>query len=157
MTALPLPGARRIFCGLALLALSLGAHGGQALLQDRAQIEEQLKQAQQCCVVDARSRLRRMRQPIPEAVIYDADTVLTPTSTVVVVADDDGQAVEVAQGIVKKSGAQLVLAVKGGYATWDRIARAQRAASPPVGGSFVIPKNTCESGTTLQILKSDQK
>lgn len=157
MNVFPLIRRRRTLVGSVLLVLSLGAHGGQALLQDRGQIEDHLKVARQCCVVDARSVLQRMQTPIPEAVIYGADTALKPTSTVVVVADDDRKAVAVAESIVKASGAKLVLAVKGGYRTWNQIARAQRAASPPAGGTFVIPKNTCESGTSIQILKSDKK
>jgi hypothetical protein len=80
---------------------------------------------------------------------------ITPTAAVVVVADNDRLAKKIAGELDAAYPGNRIIAVQGGAGVWDAalMVASQAAASTP-GFSFVIPKNTCESGTAIQQLKS---
>lgn len=65
-------------------------------------------------------------------------------------ADDDAAALSAARTLAKATG-KLSFALKGGMDAWMQMAKqpAPAAAAP----AFVIPRNTCESGSTLQEYK----
>jgi len=81
---------------------------------------------------------------------------------VVVIADRDQDALGIAHALGRKHPGKPIFAVKGGVATWKAVtlsllmaAGMDGATSGPV--SFVIPANTCEQGTPLQVLRPDKK
>ena len=80
---------------------------------------------------------------------------INPTAGVVVVADDDGAALKVAEAIAAAHHGTSVFAVEGGAAAWERVVGAI-SAEPPGGRAtqFIIPKNTCEQGPALQQLRT---
>lgn len=136
----------------ALLALPALA---AVTLQDRSEIVETLKSTPPCCVVDGRSPGPRLLRPLKDAVVWQKGMRITPTGAVVVIADDDKAVLALARRIAKQFHAKTVVAVKGGIDTWrDVLAAAQEPGMP---ATFVIPKNTCEQGTPLQILRSNRK
>lgn len=137
---------------LAAVFLLAGAGSATAAtaLQDREQLLATLKDSPPCCVIDARSRGQRLLRPLKDALVWKKGLRIAPTSAVVVVADDDAKALAVGRAIEKSSAAPQVLAVKGGYATWHGIV----AVDSGMPATFIIPKNTCESGTPIQTLRS---
>lgn len=148
-----------------LMAGLLASWAAQAAvtLLDLAGIETALERGAPCCVVDARSEAVRKSRPLVDAVVYRAGVKIHPTAAVVVIADTDRQALSVGRALARDNGAKEVVAVKGGMPTWLAFAerQAQGAGEPGAPGgaamSFVIPKNTCESGTPLQELRSGRK
>jgi hypothetical protein len=138
-----------------LLALAATGALAATTLGDRVQIVEALKSSPPCCVVDARSSALRMLRPLKDAVVWNADTRIVPSGTVVVIADGDKEALAVAHRIEKRFKAKDVLAVKGGVDTWREILAASE--EPGMPATFVIPKNTCEQGTPLQTLRSNKR
>ena len=129
------------------LAAPLLANGDQALAA--------LKETPPCCVVDARNEIRRKLRPLADAVVWNERTVIQPTGTVVVIADDDRAARTVGRAIEKRFKARHVLAVKGGIDAWDVVVR--EAQEPGMPATFVIPRNTCEQGPPLQTLRSNKR
>lgn len=136
-----------------LLALAGAAQAG-TMLGDRLHVVEALKYSPPCCVVDARAPGPRLLRPLRDAVPWGKDLRITPSGTVVVIADDDQAALAVARRIAKRFRAKDVLAVKGGFDTWRDILEA--AQEPGMPATFVIPMNTCEQGKPLQILRSNR-
>ena len=143
---------RQVKCWLAALVVlaAAGPAAAATTLQDREQLLAALKDVSPCCVIDARSRGKRLLHPLKDALAWKKGLHITPTSAVVVLADDDATALAVGRSIEKSSAAAQVLAVKGGYETW----RAITALDSGMPATFVIPKNTCESGTAIQTLRS---
>lgn len=146
--------------GVMAFGLSQGAWA-QASLRDEVDLIEQLKPSPPCCVIDARAESARHKRPLPEALVYRADLRIVPTAAVVVVADDNAAALKVADKLAEQHPGKSIYAVRGGASAWGFVtkalekAQASSAGAPPAGGiGFVIPKNTCESGTSLQLLNS---
>lgn len=143
----------RFSLAIAVATAASAAWGGVTALRDQAELESLLKRAPPCCIIDARPERVRKLLPLANTVPYRQDLRIDPTSVVVVIAETDGQAVEIGDAIAKTNNAKDVVAVKGGASTWRALAGDDPAAS---GGSaplrFVIPKNTCEQGTPLQTL-----
>ncbi len=134
--------------------LTASAWAGAALL-DGAQLTENMKAGEFCCVVDAREEGRRKQRPIPFAVTHQDGLKLAPGGFAVVVSDDDTKALTIAEALAAQAG-KPVYAVKGGYDVWrqtpEGLARAGTAqiATPR---NFVIPSNTCTQGQSLQEFK----
>lgn len=109
-------------------------------------------------MIDGRGEASRRKQPLGDALPYVKGMKITPTAAVVVVADNDRLAKKIAGELDAAYPGKRIIAVQGGVGVWEAalMAASQAAASKP-GFSFVIPKNTCESGTPLQQLKSGLK
>ncbi|MBI3140313.1 MAG: hypothetical protein HYZ19_00445 [Rhodocyclales bacterium] len=135
-----------------LLGLALPALAGVAL-RDRAALEEFLKTGIPCCIIDARSAASRRLAPLANTLVYRKGLKINPTGVVVVVADTDARAVQVGEALAGASKAKDVYAVQGGAATWRAVTGGSAFAGLP--RSFVIPKNTCESGVPLQELRTE--
>lgn len=152
---------RLIFGGMAILAtVTAGAAWSAAALRTESELVLDLKAQPPCCVIDARSAARRAQQPLADALTYQIDLRINPTSIVIVIGDDDRSALKIAKAIAADHPDKLIYGVRGGLKTWDAVSHTlatQHQASSgaaPANISFVIPKNTCESGTTLQELIS---
>lgn len=136
----------------------------QATLRDEVDLIEALKHTPPCCVIDARSDAKRQQHTLADALTYRPGLSIVPTASVIVVGDDNQGALKVAEGLAKQHPGKTIYAVRGGASAWefvrkalDKVTASSTAGAPPVGGSFVIPKNTCESGETLQVLTSKPK
>lgn len=147
-----------------LLAISMGwslAACAQASLRDEVDLIEALKHQPPCCVIDARSDAQRQQRALADALTYRPGLRIVPTASVIVVGDDNQSALTVADSLAKQHPGKIIYAVRGGVTAWefvrkalDKVSASSEVGAPPPGGSFVIPKNTCESGETLQILSS---
>lgn len=127
----------------------------EVALRDRVQTVVALKSSPACCVVDARSQGPRTLRPLTDAVVWGKDLRITPSGTVVVIADNDQTALAVARQIERRFKAKDVVAVKGGFDVWRDIQLA--AQEPGMPATFVIPMNTCEQGKPLQTLRSNKR
>lgn len=116
-------------------------------LRDTASLQAFLAGGTPCCVIDARNAARRLSAPLADALPYRKDLKINPTGVVVVIADTDARAIEVGKALERSSKARDVYAVKGGARSWRA---ATGAAASGMPGGFIIPKNTCESGTAIQ-------
>lgn len=150
--------------GPLLTALGLtiaGAAQAQASLKDKAQLVTALSARPQCCVIDGRNADSRKREVLDNALLWRADLKINPTATVVVVADRDPDALGIAKALERKYPGKVILAVKGGVATWKATTFALLAGSANGGAgglvNFVIPANTCEQGKPLQELRPERK
>lgn len=137
-------------------AMALPALAGTSALLDAAQLKEMLQKNQPCCVIDARSEVKRMLYPLAFAVAYSTDIKPKAGAYAVVIGDSDQQSLKTAQAISRRSG-ENAHAVKGGYTTWQQLMRGdgQRSGMPTANmpQSFIIPSNTCETGPALQEYK----
>jgi len=145
--------------GLLRLCVAVAAFGaalawGDARLLAKAPLVQALKGQAPCCVVDARADAQRQARPINEALPYRPGMTINPSATVVVVADTDAAALQVAKQLEKAYPGKAIAAIKGGQPVWEAILIDQQAAAGSVQGSrsFVIPRNTCEQDTPLQTL-----
>lgn len=131
-----------------------------AFLRDAAELISVLKSEPPCCVIDARSPEQQRKHPLAEALPYRADLRIIPSASVVVVADRDKIALAVAVALAKRYPGKVIYAVKGGVTAWESVLKAlsgpavSTGPDAPGGINFVIPRNTCESGTPLQFLRS---
>lgn len=141
--------------GWLLLGACVSAHAAVARLQDEAQLVATLARSPQCCVVDARSAQHRKDAALAGALAYSDTLRIKPTSTVIVLADDDARALVVAKALAGTSP-HPVYAVKGGYMAWQSVVlRLQaEAAKPGSKFSFVIPHDTCQQGTPLHVFEA---
>lgn len=141
---------------LAGWALAMPALAGTSVLLDAGQLTEMLKKNQPCCLVDARSEVKRKLHPVGFAVVYSDSIKPKAGAYAVVIGDSDPQALKTAQAISRRSG-QDVYAVKGGYATWQTVrpgdGRIVGAPAVTMPQSFIIPSNTCETGPALHEYK----
>lgn len=134
-------------------ACTLTSAHAEVRLLDKASLTQALERQPQCCVVDGRSAQRRDAQPLAESLPYRPGMKVAATATVVVVADSDADALRIANAIGKSHPGKPIVALEGGFAAWDAIQTEQQRGQPPRSGlRFVIPRNTCESGTPLQTL-----
>lgn len=152
---------RGAVCALASFA-SLGAWA-QASLRDEVDLIERLKSNPPCCVIDARPGAARQKHPLADVLVYRADLRIVPTATVVVVGEDNAGALKVAEKLARQHPGKAIYAVRGGVTAWEFVSKAlekvqaSNTGAPPAGGiGFVIPKNTCESGTSLQELTTKE-
>lgn len=128
--------------------------GGDALIAA-------LQASPPCCVIDGRNALNRAKAVLPEALPYRPDLRITPTATIVVLADSDSEALRLAGLFAQQHPGKPIVAVKGGLPGW-RSATAAPAGktlgdgAPGATLQFVIPHNTCETGTPLQKLQRNK-
>jgi hypothetical protein len=133
------------------------------VLRDSAELSEALKIEPPCCVIDARSVNSQRKHPLADAVLYRPGLQIIPTATVIVVGDQDKDAMKAGAALAKRHPSKTIFAVKGGVVAWEAVLKSLAGVSASrspgaVGGiSFVIPHNTCETGTPLQILQSKPK
>jgi hypothetical protein len=138
---------------LALLVAAPLAHAAPKLL-DKSAIVKVLAGNPPCCVVDARGQQSRAARPLKDAVVYRPALKINPTATVVVVADSDQRAIAVARALDKAHPGKPIVGVKGGFPVWESILLDRAHEAGAEGGmTFVIPRNTCEQDTPLQIMK----
>jgi hypothetical protein len=159
------PLARSHWIAWALSVTLLGAasvHAG-VVLRDAAELTQALKRQPACCVIDARSEDQQLKTPLADALRYRPGLQIIPTASVIVVADHDQEAMAIGAILLKQHPGKAIYAVKGGVATWEFVRKSlektssSQAPSGAPGISFVIPHNTCETGTPLQILQSNPK
>lgn len=148
---------------LALLASASASSYAEASLRDEVDLMETLKKQPPCCVIDARSDASQAKHTLADALKYRPGLRIVPTASVVVVGDDNSAALKVAQALAKQHPDKNIYAVRGGVTAWafvrkalDKVA-ASSSGAPPAGVSFVIPHNTCETGTPLQVLSGSTK
>jgi len=134
-------------------------HAG-VTLRGEAELSEALKSRPPCCVIDARSEDNQRKHPLADALRYRPGLTIIPTAAVIIVADHDKDASKIGMILAGQHPGKIIYPVKGGVATWESVLKSLRAVSsskaPGVatGFSFVIPHNTCETGTPLQTLTS---
>lgn len=126
----------------------------EAALLDGAQLSERMNAGESCCVVDAREEGRRKQRPVPFALTYRDGLKLRAGGFAVVLADEDGNALAIAEALAADAG-KTVYAVKGGYDVWRLTPEGlARAGAPRIAPrSFVIPSDTCAQGAPLQEFK----
>jgi hypothetical protein len=145
---------RMLSCGcLALLLLPTLSFGAEGLLLEEDALSAKLDQAQDYQLLDARSAAAQRNIPIAFSTRYQITTPIKK-GLVLIVADTDAAALEIAKSIPAASD-RFVFAVKGGGQAWQRVV-AKATLGTSVSGSFVIPKNTCEQGKPMQELKRDK-
>lgn len=148
-------------CVLSGLLVSNLGHAELALLGGD-ELSFILRDAPPCCVIDGRKELNRLKTPLLEAQPYHPGFSINPSATVVVLADSDNEALRIARILERQHPGKPILAVKGGLNAW-LAATANPSSKPEVEGApgatlqFVIPHNTCETGTPLQKLQSKKK
>lgn len=158
-----LPFVFRSVAFSAIATWGLAVHAG-ASLRDKVDLIESLKHTPPCCVIDARSDAQRQQHALADSLPYRPGLRIVPAASVIVVGDDNQSALKVAEVLAKQHAGKTIYAVRGGVIAWefvrnalDKVSASSEVGAPPAGGSFVIPKNTCESGETLQILPSKPK
>lgn len=141
---------------LACLPVAAGAQAGVSL-QGESELVAALKANPPCCVIDARSATRRRELPLEDALHYQPGLRIVPTASVVVVADTDVQARKVGAALAGRYPGKTIYAVRGGDTAWAAVRKTlesvNASSAPGSSHSFIIPRNTCESGETLQVLK----
>lgn len=148
-------------CVLSGLLISNFGHAEVVLLGGN-ELSFALKESPPCCVIDGRKGLNRAKAPLPEALPYRTGLRIKPTATVVVLADNDSEALRIAGIFEKQHPGKPILAVKGGLKTWQA-ATTSLSNAPTSDGApgttlqFVIPHNTCETGEPLQKLQIKKK
>lgn len=155
---------RVVWVGLVVAALIGGAPAQAAVtLLDEAGLTLELQSNPPCCVIDARSEDSQRQHPLTDALRYRPNLQIVPTAAIVVVADRDQEALRIAALLLKAHPGKTIYAVKGGVSVWESVLKAQitaqssRVPAERSGISFVIPHNTCEVGTPLQILQGKPK
>lgn len=164
-SSLSFPGVVHTFPAVLLAAALLGAAPARAdvALRGAAELTHDLQSAPPCCVIDARSEDSQREHPLAEALRYRPGLQIVPTAAIVVVADRDQEALRIAAVLLKAHPGKTIYAVKGGVAAWETVLKSQsatpssQAPGARPGISFVIPHNTCETGTPLQILQGKPK
>lgn len=131
----------------------------KVFLSDEVDLIEALKREPPCCVIDARSDVKRRQQALPDSLLYRPGLRIVPTASVIVVADDKQAALKVANTLAGEHPGKTIYAVRGGAQAWEFVRKAlDKVTASSVGApgaiSFVIPHNTCETGTPLQVLSS---
>lgn len=132
---------------LVLLACPLSASAAEVALLDEAALAAKLQQSEDYQLLDARGDEAQRLAPIAFATRYRINTTIR-NGLVLVVADTDAAAVEVAKSIPATVGREIY-AVKGGESAWKRVMLSMPSPSA-ASTTFVIPKNTCEQGKPLR-------
>jgi hypothetical protein len=143
-------------CGILLLAMALASAPGfaaDAQFIEEVALQKIVSKDQDYQLMDARDPEMQQIAPLAFSTRYKLNVPITK-ALVLVVADTDAEALEVARSIPAAEG-RAVYAVKGGFEIWQRVIK--QAASPAAASkSFVIPKNTCEQGKPIQELKRNK-
>lgn len=142
---------------LLCLLLLTGLARADVTPMGKSQLHHALKEGAPCCVIDGRIDSSRKKQPLDDALPYKEGMQINPTAAVVVLADSDKQALKIANALDAAYPGKRIIAVQGGLGVWDAVQvqlSREAASGPPSGMSFMIPKNTCESGSSIQNLKS---
>jgi hypothetical protein len=150
------------FWGAAACATCCLTANAEASLQDEVDLMAALKQQPPCCVIDARSEASRKKSPLADALVYRPGLSIVPSASVIVVGDTSPAALQVAHTLAKQHPDKPFYAVRGGLSAWEFVRKAldkvsASSGAAPAGVNFVIPHNTCETGTPLQILSSSPK
>ena len=135
------------------LMLPVLCFGAEEVLLDEKALSAKLDQTPDYQLLDARNAEAQRDTPIAFSTRYQITTPIK-TGLVLIVADTDTAALEIAKSIPVASN-RSVYVVKGGSAAYQRV----MAKAPPAtsfSGSFVIPKDTCEQGKPIQELKRDK-
>lgn len=146
----------------ASMCCSLAAYA-DASLRDEVELMAALKKQPPCCVIDARSEASQAQHALADALKYRTGLRIVPTASVVVVGDDNQSALRVANALATQHPGKSVYAVRGGLTAWEFVRKsldkvtASQSGAAPAGLSFVIPHNTCETGTPLQVLTTGNK
>lgn len=130
----------------------------EVLPMDQQQLQRALKAGQPCCVIDGRAQTNRGKHPLADALPYQEGMRIHPTADVVIVADSDRLARKIAAVLDAAYPGRRMIAVRGGVGVWEGAlvaASREAAGGAPPGFGFVIPRNTCESGTPLQRLRGN--
>lgn len=146
--------ARALGRGTAWVAAAVAGAGtaGDVLRVGPDRLPAVIDRAGYCCVVDARPGVDRSRAPIDGALAWREDLVVPRAGAVVVVGATEDDALRIAEAIAAASAEAAVIVVQGGAEGWLGFVR-ERAAAPRPGMPFIIPRNTCEPGTTVMELK----
>lgn len=137
---------KRLMCGWLLLALSGAASAAEMIGELR--LRSLLGAQTEYVLLDARSDAARNAAPLPLAKRY-APGMFIHGDLVLVVADDDAAALEIADK-VPADPARTTYAVVGGADTWRQAAR-QSLQAPKA--DFNIPSGTCLPGAPLHEFK----
>lgn len=143
-----------------LLAASVGPAFADVTPMGKTQLHHALKATPPCCVIDGRDENSRKKKPLDEALPYQPGMQINPTAAIVVLADNDPSAQKIAHQLDAAYPGKRIFAVQGGIDVWEAVLvemSRDAAGGPPSGVSFVIPKNTCESGSAIQQLRSKLK
>jgi hypothetical protein len=132
-------------------ALPALAWAGLATAEGQEQIARRLADRPECCVIDARGQLARMRAPVPFAVAFTSTVTVKKGAFALLVADSDAAALTAARAVARRSAGDVV-AVNGGHATLAALGRTAPATAT-MPSRFNIPKNTCEQGEPLHEFK----
>lgn len=141
----------------------MGASHAEVTLLGQWELTQALKKEPPCCVIDARSDAQQSKIPLADALRFRPSLQIVPTASVIVLADGDKSALQVGSELAQRHPDSTIYAVKGGLSTWNAVLKSMAKASSSKGGgasagvSFVIPHNTCETGTPLQVLNAKPK
>jgi hypothetical protein len=138
---------------LAILMAPALCFAANDLLLDENDLAVKIEKDKDYQLLDARSAETQRIAPIAFSTRYQT-TMPIKKGLVLIVADTDDAALEIAQSIHDRPDC-TVFAVKGGAEAWRRVSL---NASPPssMSDSFVIPMNTCEQGKPLKELKRNK-
>lgn len=127
---------------------------GDNLLLDFEQLAEKIKKSSgDYQLLDARSAEAQRIAPIAFSTKYQKIMPIKK-GLVLIVADTDTAALEVAQSIPVGAD-RNAFAVMGGAETWRRVS-SEASPHSEIPDSFVIPANTCEQGKPIQELKRNK-
>lgn len=142
----------RIFWAFLMLPVLCFAADG--LLLGSEQLAEKVrKSGGDYQLLDARSAEAQRIAPIAFSTKYQK-VMPIKKGLVLIVADSDAAAMEIAQSIPAGSD-RNVFAVMGGAETWQRVS-SEASPHSEIPDSFVIPANTCEQGKPIQELKRNK-
>lgn len=144
-------GLHKLFW-LVLLVCPLSANAAAVALLDEVALAAKLQQHADYQLLDARPDAAQRLAPIAFSTRYRINTTIKK-GLVLVVADTDAAAVEVAWSIPSATGRE-VYAVQGGEPAWKRV-MLKLPEKNTSSKTFVIPHSTCEQGKPLQELKRD--
>lgn len=138
---------------LVLLFLPALSWAGNEVLLDETQLSALIAKENDYQLLDARNTEAQRSKPIAFSTTYRFNTPIS-NGLVMLVADDDKSAIEIAQSI-SASINRRVYAIQGGSEVWQKV-MSNAPPSKSVSGSFVIPKNTCEQGNPIQKLQRNK-
>lgn len=136
-----------------LMLFPIVCWGGSGVLLDETKLSALIAKESDYQLLDARSSAMQRSAPIAFSTVYRINTPIS-NGLVLVVADDDRTATEIAESIPAAIN-RSVYAVQGGSEMWQKVIT-NAPASRSTSDSFVIPKNTCEQGKPIQKLQRDK-
>lgn len=121
---------------------------------DRAALEIQLAGGVFCCVIDVRGDAERRRDPLDGARPWPDRTPIDAGAVVVVIGSRPAAAKRYAVDIAARQPEARILIPAQGIIDWRFVADG-RAALPPPGMRFIIPRNTCDPATVIMEMRGD--